>query len=281
MNVEHAEKAAQELWELDVATWNTHWVPIFRKFSQELIHKARLRPGQLILDIGTGTGIAAFEAAKRVEHGFVIGIDRSPNMIRAARANNKKNKLRNVLFIDMNGDDMLFPDRLFARALSNCGISPGTFPQTSKEIFRVLQEDGLLVINDWHLIDVSPHKTFSEILRRYRTDNPSQRLGRWREALATLESLGTQNSYSKSAVLKRTGFKRITERTENFQIVLPSTYAYLKMRFQRVALRQELIELPPSRRRRLLLELRKSLQSHMQNGRFTFKWNIRFISAAK
>jgi len=281
MKLEQAEKAAQELWELDVATWNTHWVPIFRKFSQELIRKAQLRPGQLILDIGTGTGIAAFEAAKRIEHGFVIGIDRSPNMIHAARANNKKNKLRNAFFIDMNGDDMLFPDRLFARALSNCGISPGTFPQTSKEIFRVLQEDGLLIINDWHLIDVSPHRTFSEILRRYRTDNPSQRLGRWREALATLESLGNQNSYSKSAVLQRTGFKRVTENTENFQIVLPSTYAYLKMRFQRVALRQELIELPPSRRRRLLLELRKSLESHMQNGRFTFNWNVRFISAAK
>jgi len=281
MNIELAERVAQELWDLDAATWNTHWVPIFRKFSLELVHKAQLGPGQLILDIGTGTGVAALEAAKRIEHGFVIGIDRSPKMISVARANNKKNKPRNLFFIEMNGDNLLFPDRLFARVLSNCGISIGTFPQTSKEIFRVLRDDGQLVINDWHLMDVLPHRTFSEILRRHRTDNPSQRLARWREALATLESLGNQFNDSKKTILQRTGFKRITERTENFWIILPSMHAYLKMRFQRVALQQELIEMTPNRRRRLLTELRESLETHIDNGRFKFKWDVQFTSAAK
>ena len=196
-------------------------------------------------------------------------------------ANNEKNKLRNVFFIDMNGGHMLFPDRLFARVLSNCGISPGTFPQTSRDIFRVLRDDGTLILNDWHLIDVPPHRTFSEILRRYRTDSPSRKLGRWREALAILERVGNQYGDSERAVLQRAGFKRITERTKNFQIVLPSMQAYLKMRFERIALRQELLELSPSRRRRLLTELKRSLAMHIHNGQFTFKWNVRFISAAK
>ena len=281
MDINYAEKIAEELWDLDVTPWKKHWVPIFRQFSQELIRIAKLSPGQLILDVGTGTGIAAFEAAKRIERGFVIGIDRSPKMISAARANNEKNKLRNVFFIDMNGGHMLFPDRLFARVLSNCGISPGTFPQTSRDIFRVLRDDGTLILSDWHLIDVPPHRTFSEILRRYRTDSPSRKLGRWREALAILERVGNQYGDSERAVLQRAGFKRITERTKNFQIVLPSMQAYLKMRFERIALRQELLELSPSRRRKLLTELKRSLAMHIHNGQFTFKWNVRFISAAK
>jgi len=281
MEIDYAEKIAEEIWDLDVTPWTKHWVPIFQKFSQELIRNAQLSPGQLILDVGTGTGIAAFVAAKRSEHGVVIGIDRSPKMISAARANSKKNKLRNVFFIEMNGDHMLFPDRLFARVLSNCGISPGTFPQTSRDIFRVLREDGLLVLNDWHLIDVSPHRTFGEFLRRYRTDHPSRKLARWRKALAMLESVGNQDGDSKRAILRRAGFKRITERTKNFQIVLPSTQAYLRMRFERIALRQELLELSPSCRHKLLTELRRSLTTYMHNGQFTFKWKVNFISAAK
>ncbi len=281
MDINQAEKIVEELWDLDVTPWMNHWVPIFRKFSQELIRSAKLRPGQLILDVGTGTGIAAFESAKRIERGFVIGIDRSPKMINAARANNKENKLRNVFFVDMDADSMLFPDRLFARVLSNCGISPGTFPQTSREIFRVLRDDGLLVLSDWHLIDVPPHRTLSEILRRYRTDTPSRKLDRWREALAMLESVGNQSDGSKRTVLQAAGFKKITERTMNFHIVLPSTQSYLKMRFERIALRRELLELPPNRRRKLLTELKRSLATHEHNGQFTFNWKVHFVSAAK
>lgn len=281
MNVEEAEKTVQELWDSDVPAWNTYWVPIFRKFSQELVHKAQLHPGQLILDVGTGTGIAALEAAKRIERGFVIGIDRSHKMINIARANANKNQCRNAFFIEMNGDQLLFPNRLFARVMSNCGISSGTFPRTVREISRVIRDDGIFILNDFHLIEVAPHRIFSEILRAYRTDNPSRKLSKWREALATLESLGNRYSDSKETILHQAGFKRIKERTETFRIDLPSTQDYLRMRFQRIALRQELIELAPDRRRKFLKELRKELAAHTHKGRFTFKWKVDFTIAAK
>jgi ubiquinone/menaquinone biosynthesis C-methylase UbiE len=204
-------------------------------------------------------------------------------MISAARAHNKKNKLGNVFFIDMNGSHMLFPNRLFDRVLSNCGISYGTFPQTSREIFRVLQDDGQLILNDWHLIDVPSHRTFSEILRTHRTDTPSRKLHRWREALSTLESVGKKYRDSRRAVLelRRAGFKKMTVRTKTFKIILPNTQAYLRMRFDRVSLRQELLELTPSRRLKLLNELRKGLGTYVHNGQFIIKWNVNFILAAK
>jgi len=281
MNVEEAEEIVQGLWDLDVPAWNTHWVPIFRRFSQELVHKAQPHPGQLILDIGTGTGIAAFEAAKQIRRGFVIGIDRSHRMITAARADVVRHQCRNVFFIEMDGTRLLFPDKLFARVISNCGISTGTFPKTVKEISRVIRDDGILVLNDFHLIDVAPHRIFSEILREYRTDKPSRRLRRWREALATLESVGNRYADSKEMMLRKAGFKRIVKQTEAFRINLPSTHDYLRMRFQRVALRQELMELPPARRRKLLKELRKGLAVHMHREHFKFEWKVNFILAAK
>ena len=280
MNVENAELIVKDLWEKDVSAWNTHWVPIFRKFSQELIYRAQLRPGQIILDIGTGTGVTAFEAEKRIKNGFVIGVDRSPKMISVARAN-KTNHNRNIFFIEMTGERLLFPSRLFARVVSNCGISPGTFRATSEEISRVLRDNGIFASSEFHLIDVNPHRTFSEVLRRYRTDNPSRKLRRWREALATMESLGNQGSDSKREMLRRAGFKRISEFPKIFRIILPSTQYYLKMRFQRIALRQELIELPQVRRRKLLIELRNSLETYTHNGQFSFNWKVNFTLAKK
>jgi len=280
MNVKDAELTVQGLWEQDVPAWNTHWVPIFRKFSQELIYKAQLRPGQIVLDVGTGTGAAAFDAAKRIKNGFVIGIDRSSRMIAVARAESKTSH-RNIFFIEMSGDRLLFPSRLFGRVISNCGISPGTFRQTSAEISRVLRDDGIFASSEFHLIDVNPHRTFSEILRKCRTDNPSRKLSTWREALATIESLGNQDSDSKRKILRRVGFKRISVFTKTFRIILPNTQHYLKMRFQRIALRQELIELPQVRRRKLLTELRKSLETYTHDGQFAFNWKVNFTVAKK
>jgi ubiquinone/menaquinone biosynthesis C-methylase UbiE len=232
------------------------------------------------LDVGTGTGIAAFEAAKQTKRGFVIGIDRSLRMINVAQANNRKIKLGNLFFIEMNGDHMLFPDGLFDRVLSNCGISYGTFSQTSKEIFRVLQTGGKLFLDDWHLVDVPPHRAFSEILRIHRTAHPSRKLRRWREALATLESLGSQY-FDFRRELDEVGFRKIGVRTRKYKIVLPNLQTYLKMRFDRAALRQELLELTPNRRIKLLKELRKGLSGFVDEGRFTIKWNMNFIQATK
>jgi len=283
MNAIYAEKVAQELWGLDVIPWNKYWVPVFRKFAQGLVRDSRLSPGHIVLDVGTGTGIAAFEAAKRIRRGFVIGIDRSPKMINAARGNNKRIKLGNLFFIEMNGDHMLFPNRLFDRVLSNCGISYSTLPQTSREIFRVLQIGGQFFLNDWHLIDVPPHRTFSEILRIHRTDHPSRKLRRWREALATLESAGNQylDLKRETLELERVGFKKISVRTRMYKIVLSSMQVYLKMRLDRAALRQELLELTPNRRIKFLNDLRKSLRTYVRDGQFTIKWNVNFIKATK
>jgi len=283
MNFKYAEKVAQELWNLDVVPWNKYWVPVFRKFAKELVRQAQLTPGHIILDVGTGTGTAAFEAARHITRGFVIGIDRSPQMINAARANNKRIKLGNLFFIEMNGTHMLFPNKLFDRVISNCGISYGTLPQTSREIYRVLQERGQFFLNSWHLIDVHPHRTFSDILRIHRTDHPSRKLLRWREALATLESVGNQYLDLKKEVLEleRARFWKISVQTKKYKIILPNMQTYLKMRLDRAALRQELLELTPNRRNKFMNDLRKGLRTYVHDGQFVIKWKVNFIQATR
>lgn len=56
-----------------------------------------IRPGMRVLEIGCGTGAACREIARRIEHGYVLGIDRSPKAISLARAGSQSGIAPGVL----------------------------------------------------------------------------------------------------------------------------------------------------------------------------------------
>jgi len=64
MSLKQADKIAQSPGGEDTKAWEVHWVPIFSRFAVDLVKMAKVGPGQLVLDVGTWTGIAAFQAAK-------------------------------------------------------------------------------------------------------------------------------------------------------------------------------------------------------------------------
>jgi len=276
------EKILQVLWDKDATAWRRQWVPVFEKFARDLVADASLSTGQIVLDIGTGTGIAAMEALKRVKPGgIVLGIDRSQPILHLAEAEHRN--VRNVCFLKMNSERLIFPDKLFDAAISNCGISSVTFRKTVSEIFRVLRSGRSLTFNDWRLIDVPVHRVFSEILRRHRTANPSRKLSALRFALAELERVGAKFSDSKVQLeeLKRAGFGNVRFKTRNYRIIMRDAQAYLAMRFSREALKQELRELSATRRRGLMKDLGIGLKQFTRNGRLIVDWKVRFTRATK
>lgn len=282
MDSREMDKILQVLWDKDATVWRRHWVPIFEKFARDLVTDAGLARGQIVLDIGTGTGIAAIEALKRVKPGgIVLGIDRSQSILRLAEAEHRN--VRNVCFLKMNSERLIFPDRLFDAAISNCGISDVTFRKTISEIVRVLRDGGSLTFNDWRLIDVPVHRVFSEILRRHRTTNPSKKLSAQRLALAELERVGAKFSDSKvqREELRRAGFGNVRFKTRNYRIIMRSVQAYLDMRFSRETLKQELRELSAAQKRALMRDLRAELRRFMRNGRLVVDWSVRFTRATK
>jgi ubiquinone/menaquinone biosynthesis C-methylase UbiE len=259
-------------------------VPTFRKFAHYLIFTAKLSQGKIVLDVGTGTGIAAMEAALQIKPGgIVLAIDRSKAMIRFAERNATKCKIRNIAFFDMDATRMLFPNELFDVALSNCGVTSAAFPKAVSEVFRVLRKGGLFVLDDWHLKDVGPHRNFGEVLQRYRTDSPSRKLRVERMALATYERAGSRYMNLNELVkeLERVGFVAIRTLHRNHKIQLGSVQAFLDMRLKREALKHELRELSPTKRRLMNNELRRQLKPLVRNGRFIFDWPVTYVSARK
>ncbi len=120
-------------------------------FRQRIADLARLQPGEIVLDVGCGTGTLAMVARQRVgETGRVSGIDPSPQMI--ARASRKA--VRRGLAIDFQVgviEHLSFPDQSFDVVLSTFMMHH--LPDDLKrrglaEIARVLKPGGRLLVLD-------------------------------------------------------------------------------------------------------------------------------------
>lgn len=111
---------------------------------------SKIKPGDTVLDLGSGAGIDCFLAAKKVgSKGKVIGVDFTEKMIEKARTNAKKINVSNVEFRQGDIEKLPVDDNSVDVIISNCVINLAPDKEkVFKETNRVLKTNGKMFISD-------------------------------------------------------------------------------------------------------------------------------------
>lgn len=168
---------------------------------------AALRPGETVLDLGSGGGIDCFLAARQVgETGYVIGVDMTPAMLAKANASKARMGVANVEFREGQIESLPVDDSTIDVVMSNCviNLSPDK-PAVFREIFRVLKPGGRVSISD-----IVTEGAFSDDLRADML--------RWSECVS-----GAIDASDYTAMLRDAGFEdiHIVDKVDTDDIVPP------------------------------------------------------------
>ena len=138
-------------WDRAAADYEPSWRDQLAAAQAELVARARLAPGERVLDVACGTGLVAFAAARAVgASGHVDGIDLSGEMVAMAARRAAQLGVAHASFARMDAEALDFPSGCFDAAL--CGLGLMYVPDAAAaigEMRRVLRAGGRGALMVW------------------------------------------------------------------------------------------------------------------------------------
>ena len=166
----------------------------YKAIANRLVEFANLQNGQKILDIATGTGIVALNAAQKVgSQGKVIGVDISAGMLNNAKQKLAETSLQNVEFIEADAETLDFSDNSFDAVLCSLAVCYLTnIPAALRKWHRLIRKNGFIAFNVWQENAFPPSVLFRKIARKYNVNvpNPNAAMGTIEKCNQLLNGIG-------------------------------------------------------------------------------------------
>jgi len=142
-------------------TYERIQAPRLSEVARDLVAMSEVRSGDRLLDVGTGTGVAAVAGADAAGHdGLSVGVDVSVGMLRTGRRDRPDLRL-----VAGSAIDLPFRDRTFDAVVANFVVSHFTKYQTAMfDMLRVLKHRGRLALSSWADKPDDLQKTWSELV---------------------------------------------------------------------------------------------------------------------
>jgi ubiquinone/menaquinone biosynthesis C-methylase UbiE len=252
-----AKRAFEQFYNAAAGGYDQNFGRISAEFIPALLSAGRVGPGQKVLDIATGTGIAA-EAAAEITgpEGHVTAADISPVMLNQARQ--RLEGRPNVSFAVEDGEALTFADGSFNVVICSLGLM--LFPDPARglaEFHRVLRDGGYAAVS----VNTTPDRSFATRINAAI----GRRVPSRAQAGAQYFSLGNKDHLH--ALFVAAGFQNVELTTETRRYGFPSFDAY----FEPIEQAQgptgvEYLALPEDVRRLVREDLRRSLEGDSGDG---------------
>ena len=149
------------------------------------VARALLKPGETVLDLGSGGGIDAIIAARLVgPEGHVFGLDMTPEMVDLARQNARDAGLDNLELLEGNIENIPLPDASLDVVISNCVINfCENKRRVMEEAFRVLAPGGRFVVSDIVRLGDVPAESYESLCKLVGCTNGMSSIDEYRALL--------------------------------------------------------------------------------------------------